>query len=180
MREVKDSARYGTKHGTTSRYRAGCRCAPCSGNYAAFLREANRKARQKREDAHGRMVPIGGTRYHLQQLSAKGIGRRAVSEACDVPTRTIDMIRNGRWKRIRQSLAERICAVTMDARADGALVSAARCWQRIGRLRRNGLTQREIAKRLGYKGDKPHLGLFKTRVTARNELRVEKLFHLLK
>lgn len=158
-------------HGTRSRYTSGCRCMDCRGANTLWARQ-----RAKAIIFHGKnpLVPAAGARAHLSSLSRRGIGRRAVADACDVSLTVIFQIRSGRKTQIRRSTETRILAVTCDAAADRAIVPAAQTWAQIRRLLHEGFSKAELARRLGYAS--PALQLNRKKITAANAARVDRFY----
>jgi hypothetical protein len=157
------------QHGTRARYVAGkCRCDEC--------RTANREyARSRLKAEPNGLVDAGPARGHLLELSAQGVGRRAVAAACDVALSVVADVRTGRKTRIRAETARRILGVDAGARADHSLVSARETRKLITELRHAGLTKQEIAQRLGSMALTPSLQLTRPKVTAVNALKVRRL-----
>jgi len=157
------------EHGTRARYVAGkCRCDEC--------RRANREyARSRARGEPNGLVDAGPARAHLLELSAQGVGRRAVAAACDVALTVLQDVRTGRKLRIRAESSRRILAVDAGAMADHALVPARETRKAITELRHAGLTKREIAQRLGSMASTPSLQLTRRKVTAVNALKVRRL-----
>jgi hypothetical protein len=161
-------------HGTRARYTSGCRCDDCRRANTQWAR-----TRAKTIVFHGKdpLVPANVVRAHLVQLSGKGVGRRAVSAACDVSKTVIFAIRSGKKTRIRRSTERRILAVTADARADHSLVPAAPVWKMIRHLVREGFTQRELAARLGYKSRA--LQIQREWCEARTAMKIERFYRMI-
>ena len=161
------------EHGTRARYvSAKCRCAAC--------RQANREyARQRAEaliagDNNG-LVDASRARAHLEALSRAGVGKRAVSAACDVALSVLQDVRTGLKTHIRARTERRILGVDAGAAADHALVPAKATRRALAALREMGLTKQEIARRLGSEAASPSLQLSRKRVTAINALKVQRL-----
>jgi len=156
-------------HGTRARYVSGrCRCDDC--------RRANREyARGRSRSEPNGLVDAEPARAHLLELSANGIGRRAVAAACDVALSVLQDVRTGRKPRIRAETSRRILAVDAGAMADHGIVSARDTRKALAELRHAGLTKREIAERLGSRAATPSLQLTRPRVTAINALKVRRL-----
>lgn len=93
-------------------------------------------------------VPVTRVRAHLQALSARGIGYKAVSAASDVAPSVLARVLAGEGT-IRASTERRILSVDDGARADGALVDGARVREIIASLRSRGFTQDHLARVLG-------------------------------
>jgi hypothetical protein len=91
-------------------------------------------------------------RLHLQFLSRKGVGRRAIADACDLNPLTIFKIRTGGRPRIHTSTAQRILAVTEDARADCSLVPAAPVKYQLRTLIEDGWPRKLLSRELGFAG----------------------------
>jgi len=123
------------------------------------------------------LVDAGPARRHLRKLSRRGVGYRAVADASDVAHATLQKIRRGEKRRIRKSTADAILAVTKDASADHALVPAGRTLRMLRELEAECLTQKELARRLGYRT--PKVQLRGPRVRARTEHRVARLYRQL-
>lgn len=157
------------EHGTRARYVAGkCRCDEC--------RTANREYARTRAHAEPNgLVDAGPARAHLLELSAQGVGRRAVAAACDVALSVLQDVRTGRKLRIRAETSRRIMGVDAGAMADHALVPARETRKAVTELRHAGLTKREIAERLGSTASTPSLQLTRPKVTAVNALKVRRL-----
>lgn len=159
-------------HGTHARYVAGCKCDACRAGHSAYNRGRYR-AQKLHGDWNG-LVDASGARQHIRALSRAGVGRRAVAAASDVALSVIADVRTGKKRRIRARTAKRILAVTKDARADHAHVSAKMTWHRIEILLEEGFSKAELARRLGFKT--PAIQIRRDRVLARTALRVEKLY----
>ncbi len=162
-------------HGTRLRYMAGCKCVPCRAANSSY--EVERSAARKRGEWNG-IVSAKNARRHINELSKQGLGRRAIADASDVCTSTIQKIKAGRKKQIRAETEKRILDVSKEAIADGSLVCAKGTWQKIERLLNEGFTKKELAQRLGYKCQ---LQIGKVKVLASTKLKIEKLynFHIL-
>lgn len=120
------------------------------------------------------LVPADRVRAHLIELSDLGVGRRAVSAACDVAPALLRALRIGRRTRLRLSTEQRILAVDAGAAADRALIPAAETHARVARLvDEHGYTRAEIARRLGRRSR--YLKLGRERVTARVAHRIARL-----
>lgn len=158
-------------HGTRIRYVAGCRCVPCR---AANSRYESLRLRERRNGDWNGLVPADRARKHLRALSRAGVGRRSISEACDVGTTVICQIRSGAKTQIRARTERKILSVSKDAYAAGARVPAASTWVRIRRLLREGFTRGELAVRLGRQ--KRALQICRRRVLARTAMEVERFY----
>jgi hypothetical protein len=162
--------------GTRAKYVAGrCRCLRCRAANSSY--ETARAAARRRGEWNG-LVSAERARQQLVALSRQGVGRRAVSAACDVGETTLQEIRSGAKTQIRAATERRILAVTKDAIADHALVGGGRTHQRLRRLLEEGFTKTELARRLGSTAKVPALQLTPGRVTARNAMKVERLYRL--
>jgi len=117
-------------------------------------------------------VDTAPVRAHLRRLSRQGVGRRAVADAADVGETTVWFIYTGRKKQCRKTTADRILAVSRDHISDHALVPAGAAWRRLNLLLEEGFSKAELARRMG----KRSLQLKKTRITALNASKVERLY----
>lgn len=152
-------------------FKSGCRCDRCT----AATQEYMRSYYLDKKDGLRRLVDAGPARAHLLLLQQCGLGYRPISDAADVDQQTLVAIRLGRVTRIRRSTEAKILSVTGDAVADGTKVPARRCHQMLRELVSEGYTRAQIARALGFKRGclKP---LYRTRVTAKTEMRVKKLY----
>jgi len=172
MRGLRSAAELavGRPHGDRLRYIGGCRCAECRAANSRY--ECERARARKAGDWNG-VVSAERARAHLRQLARKGVGRRAVQAATDLPESILHEIRHGRRPRIRARTERKILAVTPAVRADHSYVSAGRLWQRLNQLLEEGFSKSFLARQLGYVG--PGLQFSRTRVTAKSDARVERL-----
>jgi len=122
------------------------------------------------------IVPADRARKHLLKLRRKGIGRRAVADACDVAHTILMNVISGQKRSIRAQTERRILAVDVGAVADHALVDAGSTRRRIEQLMAKGYPKARLATLLGY--ESPRLQ-FREKVTAQNALRVERLYRQL-
>lgn len=111
---------------------------------------------------------------HLWTLSKAGVGYRAVSDVSGIHPTTLQRLKNGQAKYIRERSAMKILAITADAPKDGAKIPAKDTQRRVKRLLRVGFTEDELAQRLGRRRLKIATG--KT-VIAANAMQVEKLYN---
>ncbi len=119
------------------------------------------------------MVKAEPTRRRLQWMSSDwGLGYKTVADAAGVAPSVVAKILSGQRKKIRKSTADRILAVTPEARADHAVISGVQTWEDIRFMLARGLTRGEIAQRLGNK--RPALQL-RQRVLAVTAWKVAKL-----
>jgi len=144
------------KHGTRSRYVAGCHCAEC--------REANRvyRAEHDRLKLYGRyddLTDAAPVRAHVEALSLAGIGRRRLAELAGVSVSTVSGIRSGKRgkpvRRVRKDTAALILAVTSETHsvAAHALVDARGTHRRMQALMARGWTQRALVEQMGLSSD---------------------------
>jgi hypothetical protein len=161
-------------HGTRLKYMAGCRCLPCR---VANSQYENDRARARSTGEWNGLVSALPARRHILRLSKQGVGRRAVSAACDVSATIIAAIRSGRRTQIRKRTQDKILEVTRQAVSDAALVPAHETWQQIHTLLEEGFTKAELARRLGIGGAVLQLG--KDKILARTAARIDRLFRML-
>lgn len=174
LRPIQDLAA-GRPHGDRLRYMAGCRCFDCRRSNTAY--EASRKLARAAGDWNG-MVPADKARAHLQQLSAIGVGRRAVAAAGDVSATILANIIAGRRVNIRARTERAILQVNAAAAADHARVDAKATWKMLNALIADGHTKGSLALRLG--SNTPILQLQKDFVTVRSAHLVERMYDQLK
>ncbi len=162
------------EHGDRLRYLGGCRCDLCRRANSAY--EAARKVARAAGLGNG-IVPAAKARAHLKALSACGVGRRAVKDACDVGETVLQDIAAGRKLNIRAGTERAILAVTEDAAGDGALVSAKHTWKLLNELIADGFKKYQLAILLGTKAKNPSLQLRRDFITVRSAYLVERLFN---
>lgn len=170
LRPIGDLAE-GRPHGDRLRYMAGCRCFHCRRANSAY--EAARKIARAAGDWNG-IVLAAKARAHLAELAAKGVGRRAAGDACDVSDTTLSAIIGFRKLSIRARTERAILSVTADAAADRALIPAGPTWKLLDDLIADGYSKAELARALGYK--RPALQLNRDKVTVRNAHDVQRLY----
>lgn len=161
-------------HGSRMRYIGGCRCDLCRKANTDY--ERGRSEARKSGDWNG-IVPAAHARQHLNRLSRLGVGRRAVADATDIAETILVEIRSGKRRNIRARTERLILAVTPEAAADHALVSADRTWQLIDKLIGAGFTKGYIALQLGAKT--PALQLSRDKITVRHAADVDCLYRRL-
>lgn len=159
--------------GTRARYVQGCRCGPCTEANGAYARMNQKLVRAGERNP---LVPAARSRRHILALSAKGVGRHQVGDASGVPPSSIAAIGAGKKTQIRRKTEAAILEVTEGARADHALVDAARAWSVIQRLLADGFTRQEIARRLGSTAKVPALQIRRIRILAKQEAAIERLY----
>lgn len=165
-------------HGNRIKYRAGCRCLPCRAANSNY--ETSRAAARRRGESNG-LVDAKEVRRHLKKLSKRGVGRDTVAEITGISATTIDLYRRGERTQLRAMRARAILAISLDTVAnDAMLIPATKTWERIRWMLNEGFTRSEIARRLGSKAATPALQLNKTKITAKNAMKVEKLYNLLR
>lgn len=163
-------------HGTRIKYLGGCRCVPCKA--AASRYESERQARRRQGQGNG-LIDTRDVVTHLKKLSDQGVGYKAACEAAGVGKSSVNKILTGKRTQMRAANARLLLAVTADmAIRDGALVPAKPTWRRIRWLMNEGMTQGEIARRLGYKTRKLQIG--KGLIRASTAMKVEKLVSIMR
>lgn len=155
-------------HGTRSRYVKGCRCKLCRRANTIYANSRSRALTLGRARP-GDLVEVQEARLHMLKLSRAGVGRRAIGQAAGVSDSILSLVRSGVKRKIRRSTAEKILAVTEEARSMGALISSGRTLRQLRQMEKLGLTKTEIARRLGSEAKQPSLqisGPFVIRATA--------------
>ena len=143
-------------HGTYVKYvQERCHCEPCKAANRDYERRRQAAIRNP-DQVWAPYVPAGPARRHAQQLAAAGLGLKQLARVSGVSHGTLtkliygDQVRGaGPSKRIRQSTADRILAVTAADRAGGSRVAAESTWQLIEELVAAGYTKCWIAAQLG-------------------------------
>lgn len=150
-------------------YERGCRCLACRVTNAAN----ERRRRAIRRMGEKNIVDPTTARAHLLMLSKAGVGRKSVSDACDVSITVLQRIRQGRRRYIRWETEHRILSVTPEAFSGGSVIDSATTWKQAERLLEEGFTRSELAGRLGLA--KPELR-WGSRITGRTAVRVDRLY----
>lgn len=150
-------------------YDRGCRCLRCRVTHAA--KERCRRAVLRRGEKN--ITDPAAARAHLFMLSKVGVGRKSVSEACDVSIPALKLISQGRRRYIRRETERRILGVTPEAFSGGSVIDSAATWKQAKRLLEEGFTRKELAHRLGLA--KPELR-WGSRITGRTAVRVDRLY----
>jgi hypothetical protein len=119
------------------------------------------------------LVPAGPALTHLNALSARGVGYKAVAAACDVGNSILSEIRTGQKTQIRRQTERRILAVDETALADGALVPARTTWRLVAELQQLGWTKARISAALGHAS--PALQIRKRMIRASTAAEVKRL-----
>lgn len=156
-------------HGDRLRYAAGCRCDECRASNAAYERG---RIRERQSGNWNGMVPADRARNYMKNLSAQGVGRRAIAEASDISHSVLNEIRSGRKTQIRALTERKILAVTADMALDRAYIPAGPTWKLLDALLAAGFTKQQLAQRLGYAKT---LQIGRKAVTVKNAARVRKL-----
>lgn len=142
------------KHGTRSSYVAGCRCDPCRQANRDYARNLERRHRRDRYGIDPfqtvTLVDPKETRRHLAWLNSQGIGLRTIVDQTGLSRSNLQRIVRGDRKQITARTADRILAIGLH-RTPPPLVDADHAWQIIHTLNARGLSNAEIARRLGHK-----------------------------
>lgn len=163
-------------HGDRLKYLGGCRCVPCRAANSRY--ETERAAARRRGEWNG-LIDAEPARRHLLDLSQRDIGRDTVADITGICASTIDAIRRGQRKKIRAMNARKILSIPINAvLTDAQRINAEPTWRMINWLLRQGFSKAALAKRLGFKTGALHVG--KDRITARNAMKIEKLYRQLR
>jgi hypothetical protein len=161
-------------HGSRARYVAGCHCAPCRAANTAYNTE--RAKARARGDYNG-MVDASPVVEHLRSLSNDhNVGYKTAAEVANVSTTIVKQMLSGERRHCRALTAKRLLAVDSSCLADRALVDAGRAWKLLDELIRDGYTKTQLAEWLGSTANPPLLQLSRDRMTAKNALKVERLY----
>lgn len=157
-------------HGDRLRYIGGCRCDECRRANTAY--ETQRAKARKAGDWNG-FVPAQPSREHIARLRGFGIGKRQIADAAKITLSTFQKIASGEREHVRGRTERAILAVTREAAADRALVSAKRTWKLLDELLATGYTKAHLARELGYAS--PAIQIKRTFCTVRTAYEVEQL-----
>lgn len=161
-------------HGTRLRYMSGCKCDDCRRANSQY--ECERAKARKNGHWNG-IVSAKKARSHIKKLSKKGIGYKTVADVAGLAASTVFKIRQGERKFLRAENERKILAVDETCLADSAVVPANTVWNQLEWLFKNGFSEAEIAKELGYANGYLQ---FKDNVLASTALKVERLCNRIK
>jgi hypothetical protein len=165
-------------HGDRLRYKAGCRCLPCRAANSQY--EVELRAKRARGEGNG-LIDAAPVVAHLNELSRKGVGYKAVCEAAGVGKSSVQKAMKGTRTRIRAANARAILAVTADmAVRDGARIPAKETWKLVRWLLNEGMTKTEIARRLGSTAKVPALQIRKQMVLASTAMKIERMVRMMR
>jgi plasmid maintenance system antidote protein VapI len=117
---------------------------------------------------------------HLKSLSKVGIGYKSVADAAGIARSGLARIISGERRSIRKDNELRVLSVDESAVADGAIVSAKASWKLLNELLKDGYTRKNLAKWLGSSAKVPSLQVGRVWVTARVEIKVKRMYALIK
>jgi hypothetical protein len=143
-------------HGSYAKYVIErCGCDDCAAANRAYENRRSRAMRRP-DEVWAPYVPAGPARRHLADLAAAGVGLKQVAKVSGLGHGVLSKIvygdaarRQAPSKRIRQSTAQRILAVTAADLAGGAKIDAAPTWALIDQLTAAGYTKTWIAQHIG-------------------------------
>jgi hypothetical protein len=124
------------------------------------------------------MIDARPAREHIAKLRRAGVGIAQIADAAGVATITITRIA-ARDDSARVATVRAIMAVTVEAKADGALVSSVRSREIVRLLKRMGMRQRQLAAELGCSSTGMQVARTK-RVLVSTERRLERILALVK
>jgi len=122
--------------------------------------------------------PATRARFHIKKLGRQRIGQRAIEAVTDIPRSSIQAIKNGSKRQIRFTTEQRILGVNpVVARGNKSLLSSAQTYKIIDWLLADGLTPKQIQKRVGLDYQFPILPLRRrSLITARTAQKVQRYF----
>ena len=124
------------------------------------------------------LVDARPAREHIRKLQKQNVGIKQISDASGVATITISRILH-EDDVARVSTVRALLAVTVEARADGALVPAARSREIVRTLKKLGMRQRQMIAELGGSSGGMQFAKSK-RVKLSTERKLERLLALVK
>lgn len=162
------------QHGTFSEYDRGCRCKPCG--YAMSQHQAAVRARVKNGTAD-LTVSAEAAQKHLEWLSSKGVGFRAVADCLGWDKRRVQDVRAGRRPRIRKSAEQLILSVGPDAGSPGSITSVGPTRSLVKILENRGFTRKQIADEYYGRTDRPGLQwIYGRYITVATKVRMERAY----
>lgn len=133
-------------HGTRGKYQQGCRCFQCRLASADYGRGSIASRRRGEKNP---IVSANDARRHLRKLARRGVGLVVLSDASGINRRTLEKIRSGKSRNIRQSREQEILSLSALHVSNYSIVPAGDTWKLIDRLQREGFTYRQIEERSG-------------------------------
>jgi len=165
-------------HGTRARYvGAKCRCVDCRSANTRWMRQRTKTAIF---DGKNPIIDATEAREHMRRLQKRGMGYKAIADAASVNHNIAFGIRNGSRTKCLLSTSDRILKVGLKQASDGTRIPAGPSWKLLDELIGDGYTRMQLATWLGYRGNPPALQLPRDFVTARNAVRVERLYSLIR
>lgn len=161
-------------HGTRLKYMSGCKCLDCKAANSQYERE-RKKARK--EGKWNGIISAKKARSHIKRLSKKGIGYKTIADVAGLAASTLFKIKSGERLYLRAENERRILSVDETCLADSAVISAKESWKKLEWIFAQGLTEQEIAKRLGYKTERLQI---KENILASTALKIERLYNRIK
>lgn len=129
--------------GTYAGYTGGCRCPSCRAAQRAYMADY----RRRRGQDGPLIVSPAEARAHIRRLQGVGMAPFAIARAAGiVPATVYRILEPGTARRIRRSVSEAICGVTVDS-ANGNL-HAWRVRRLVAEMGRAGVSDIEIARAL--------------------------------
>lgn len=165
------------RHGTRSKYAAGCRCQPCRQANTAYARERERRQARIRygiePPAPARYVSTNEARQHIDWLRTRGIGLRTIGQRTGLSRSALQQIANGQTTKALRTTINRILAVNATTTPGNTLVDATETLRQLDELHQLGHTKASLARRLGHQ--MPHLQYRPGKVTETTRRRVAAL-----
>jgi len=154
-------------HGTRARYRRlDCRCLPCRGAQAEYLRALKRRPP---------LLDAAPARVWLNALRGHGVGITQVARLAGVNRALVANVRAGVRRKLSAEILYRLLSVP-PVYAPGRTVLSGPTKRLIRKLLKEGYTRRQIAERLGLKsGRLRHLSKAR-RVRRKTAARVRALY----
>lgn len=168
------------RHGTRSKYVAGCRCEPCTVANRVYARDAGRRRARVgygiEPPSPPRHVDATETREHIAWLRSQGVGSRTIMRQTGLARSTLRKIVNGERTLISPRTAQLVLAIGRHNAAARAYIDARRAHQLVAELQRQGHTVVSLSRRLGYRSRSLQLH---DRITPAKLARIEHLYQQL-
>lgn len=133
-------------HGDRLRYKAGCRCVPCTEANTLYARQRH-EARNSGE--WNGLVDSSPAQAHLLDLNNSGVTVTEICTATNISSECVTEILKGDKVRIRASTERAILAVEKGISTDLELVNAAVSCDLIAEMIAGGFSKQRIAHELG-------------------------------
>lgn len=145
----------------------------------AFRRRDKLNAGAPVDERPTQLVETGDVCAHVALLQKYGIGYKRIAQLARVNSGVLFRIMKGDIQHTRRAAAERILAVTISSKAQGASVGAGPTWKLLDDLIARGCKRTWLARQLGSRARTPSLQIRRDYVRVSTAVAVRRLYHRL-